>query len=121
MTPIKTAGLLAVIAGAGLAPAAAQSAPRGTSCANPWQVHYSRGKIVGDTAKVAVQVASKGRTITIAWRAQRGNHFCAITVLEARGQIFRSVNPQASYTYTDYTTNHSNRVKTLTATARTSP
>jgi hypothetical protein len=97
---------------------AAKPAPRGANCGNPWRATYAHGKVIGDTGKVALQVRLKGRQITIAWHAQRGYHFCAITLVEGRGQIFRSVNPQASYTYIDPTPNHSNGIKSLVATAR---
>jgi hypothetical protein len=97
---------------------AAKPAPRGASCANPWRAIYAHGKVVGDTRRVALQVTLKGRQITVAWHAQRGYHFCAITLVDGRGQIFHSVNPAASYTYADTTRNRANGIKSLVATAR---
>ena len=123
MTAIKTVGGLATLAlGVGLAlPAGAPAAKsaRGSSCANPWQATYVKGKIRGDTGKVFLRVTTSGRKITVAWHAQPGFHFCNIVLVEGRGQIFRSVNPSASYTFTDFTNNHTNGIKTLSATART--
>jgi hypothetical protein len=98
--------------------AVAKPAPRGSSCANPWRATYAHRKVVGDTGKVALKVTLKGQQITVAWHAQRGYHFCSLTLVEGRGQIFRSTNPQASYTYTDSTVNRTNGIKSLVATAR---
>jgi hypothetical protein len=105
--------------GAAVSAAGAKPAPRGTSCANPWRVSYVHGKVVGDTRRVALTVKLKGRQITVAWHAPKGYTFCGITLVEGRGQIFRSVNPATSYTYTDVTPNHTNGIKSLTATTRT--
>jgi len=117
----RTAATLATGVALMIAATGTQAAkpPRGATCANPWRATYVHGKVVGDTGKVALRVTLKGRQITIAWHAQRGFHFCGITLVEGRGQIFRSVNPQASYTYTDSTPNHANGIKSLVATART--
>jgi hypothetical protein len=121
LADIKTACALLGLGLATLIPAGAQAAkapPRGGSCAHPFQVSYTRGKVVGDAKQVFLAVAIRGNQITITWHAQKGYRFCGISLLERRGQIFRSANPSASYRYTDLTRDHSNGIKTLTATAR---
>jgi hypothetical protein len=121
MTALKTTGALAVLALALALPTGAPAAKsaRGSTCANPWQATYGKGKVRGDTGKVFLRVTTSGRRITVAWHAQPGYHFCTIMLVEGRGQIFRSVNPSASYTFTDFTNNQTNGIKTLSATART--
>jgi hypothetical protein len=127
----KTVGTLAAIALTGLAAAGAQAAgapakpatqkARGGSCADPWKVTYAKGKVAGDTHEVSLSVKIKDQKITVTWHAQRGYEFCSITLKESRGQIFSSTNQSASYTYSDTTANHSNGIKSLTATARSLP
>ncbi|MGI8801787.1 MAG: hypothetical protein ACR2KV_06380 [Solirubrobacteraceae bacterium] len=122
MTQIRTAcTTAAVLAAAALAATGAQARPsaRGSSCANPWRVAYGHGRVTGDTARISLQVSIGGNQVSVSWQARPHNHFCGITLVEGRGSIFRSTNPHASYRYTDFTHNHTNGIRTLTATART--
>jgi len=128
MTQTRTAGMLVVIALGALSAGGAQAAgtphrqapktARGSSCANPWLATYSKGRVLGDTKQVSLAVSIKGRTIRVTWHAQKGYQFCSLRLVEGQGQIFGSTNPSATYTYTDSTPNHSNAIKTLTASAR---
>jgi len=128
MTQTKTAGtLLALTLGAfpaagalaaGTPPRPAAKTARGSSCANPWLASYSKGRVAGDTKQVSLVVSIRGRTISVTWHAQKGYQFCSLRLVEGRGQIFGSTNPSATYTYTDSTPDHSNGIKTLSASAR---
>jgi hypothetical protein len=127
-TRTRAARALAAIAATGLAATGAQAAgttakagpkpARGKSCASPWVVTYARGAVTGDTREVSLRVSIKGSRISVTWHAQRGYQFCSVVLTEARGQVFRSTNPSATYAYTDATPNHSNGIRTLRATAR---
>jgi F0F1-type ATP synthase membrane subunit c/vacuolar-type H+-ATPase subunit K len=115
-------------AGAGVAALAATSAAlgaplaagaaRGSSCAQPLRVTYVHGRLVGDTTKIYVRILHRGSRYTITWHAIGRARFCQIVVIEGKGQRFTSRNPAAKFDYTDYTRDHTNGIKSLTATAR---
>jgi hypothetical protein len=115
---INTIALVAAIALAVGGAAQAKPVPHGSNCYNPWRVNYARGKVTGDVAKIALVVKITGPRISVSWSVRPGYRFCSLTLVEGRGEIFRSTNPRASYTYNDPTRNHANGIRTLTASAR---
>jgi hypothetical protein len=107
-----------VAAPGALGASARAAVAKGADCNHPFRVTYAHGRLTGDTKRISVQVTRSGSHITVAWHAVGRTRFCSITGVEGLGQKFSSRNPAAKFAYTDYTANHSNGIKSVTATAR---
>ena len=116
--PAACALIAAVTLAAAAGPTPAVGAAKGAGCYAPFRVSYVHGRVVGDTGRIALRVQRRGSRYSISWRALGHTRFCEVTLVEGRGQKFTSRNPASKFEYTDYTTNHSNGIKSLTATGR---